>query len=198
MVKSGASAHQRPVSKGFESRPGATEKSGDVRTMRLKITFCLDVALLATVCVLTTVSFTGLWLHEWLGLATIGMVVAHLLLAWGWIATQSRRFVSTQSARERINYLLNLSLFAAVTAVTFSGVMISQKAIPALTGTNPAPDMNWHWDVLHNRFSDTVVLLSGLHLAMNWEWVLAAIQRVLFPTFEHLQDRLQRFREGAR
>src|SRR5215813_13677029 len=89
--------------------------------LRLKMTFLLDVTLLVSVCALQTVSFTGLVLHEWLGLAMVGMVLAHLLLAWSWIATQSRRFIATQSVRERINYLLNLSLFALVTAVIFSG-----------------------------------------------------------------------------
>ena len=164
---------------------------------RLRITFWLDGALLVSVCVLQTVSFTGLLLHEWLGLATVGMVLAHLLFAWGWIATQSRRVVAGQSARDRINYLLNLSLFAGVTAVIFSGVLISQNAIPMLTGTKAAPGMDWRWDVLHNRFSEAVVLLSGFHLAINWEWVLAAGQRLLFPSFENIRERLRRFRESA-
>src|SRR5262249_38216540 len=52
---------------------------------RLKITFWLDIALLVSVCALQTVSFTGLFLHEWLGLAMIAMVLAHLLFAWTWI-----------------------------------------------------------------------------------------------------------------
>src|SRR5215471_5593557 len=101
---------------------------------RLKITFWLDVMLLVAVCALQDVSFTGLLLHEWLGLAMVGMVFAHLLLAWSWIATQSRRLFGAQSTREAINYLLNVSLFAAVTAVIFSGILISQTAIPTLTG----------------------------------------------------------------
>ena len=80
------------------------------------MTFGLDVALLVSVCALQTVSFTGLVLHEWLGLAMVGMVFAHLLFSWSWIASLTRRLFSVQSARARINYLLNLSLFAAVTA----------------------------------------------------------------------------------
>jgi cytochrome b561 len=145
---------------------------------RLKATFWLDVTLLISVCALQTVSFTGLVLHEWLGLAMVGMVFAHLLLAWSWIASQSRRFFKVQSVRARINYLLNLSLFASVTAVIFSGILISQKAFPMLTGTKAAPRMDWRWDTLHNQFSQTVVLLSGFHLAINWDWALAAGQKV--------------------
>src|SRR5215470_5144992 len=119
------------------STPSAIETrvSAKPAQLRLKITFWLDVTLLVSVCALQTVSFTGLVLHEWLGLAMVGMVFAHLLLAWSWIASQSRRLFALQSARARINYLLNLSLFAGVTAVIFSGILISQKAIPALAGT---------------------------------------------------------------
>src|SRR5579863_6069149 len=80
---------------------------------RLKTTFWLDVTLLLSVGALQTVSFTGLVLHEWLGLAMVGMVFAHLLFSWSWIASLSRRWFAAQSARARINYLLNLSLFAA-------------------------------------------------------------------------------------
>ena len=155
-----------------------TRESAKPAQWRLKLTFWLDVTLLVSVCILQTVSFTGLVLHEWLGLAMVGMVLAHLLLAWSWIASQSRRLFTLQSVRARINYLLNLTLFAGVTAVIFSGILISQKAIPALTGTRAAPDMDWRWDWLHNQFSQAVVLLSGLHLAINWDWVLAAGQKL--------------------
>jgi hypothetical protein len=150
------------------------------------MTFWLDVTLLVSVCALQTVSFTGLVLHEWLGLAMVGMVLAHLLLAWSWIATQSRRLFAVQSVRARINYLLNLSLFASVTAVIFSGILISQQAIPTLTGTNAASDMDWRWDILHHQFSDVLIILSGFHLAINWDWALAAGQKVF-----------RRVREGA-
>jgi Domain of unknown function (DUF4405) len=145
---------------------------------RLKTTFWLDVTLLVSVIALQTVSFTGLLLHEWLGLAMVGMVFAHMLFSWSWIASLSRRLFAAQSARARINYLLNLSLFAAVVAVIFSGILISQKAIPALTGTKAALEMDWRWDYLHDLFSQFVVMLSGFHLAMNWDWVFAAAEKL--------------------
>lgn len=145
---------------------------------RLKAMFWLDATLLVSVCALQTVSFTGLVLHEWLGLAMVGLVLAHLLLAWSWIASESRSFFGRQSARERINYLLNLGLFASVTAVIFSGILISQKAIPTLTGVKTS-GMDWRWDRLHYEFSAIVLVLSGFHLAINWDWALAAGQKIL-------------------
>ena len=145
---------------------------------KLQATFWLDVTLLASVCALETVPFTGLVIHEWLGLAVIGMVLAHLLLSWSWIAAHSRRWFSAQSTRGRVNYLLNLSLFAAMTALIFSGILISQKAIPALTGTKVAPDMDFRWDAIHDRCSNFVLILAGLHLAINWDWALAAGRKI--------------------
>ena len=144
---------------------------------RLKTIFWLDAVLLISVCALYTVPFTGLIVHEWLGLTMVGMVCAHLLLSWSWIASQSRRLFAV-SARARINYVLNLSLFATVTAAIFSGILISQKAVPALTATKAAVEMDCHWDSLHIQFSGYMLLLSGFHLAINWEWALAAGQKI--------------------
>jgi cytochrome b len=161
--------------------------SANPAAWRLKVTFCLDVAMLISICALQTVRFTGLVLHEWLGLAMVAMVLAHLLFAWSWIASQTRRLFTLPSIRARINYLLNLSLFAALTAVIFSGMLISQKAIPTLTGMKAPPAMDWRWDTLHNQFSDIVLMLAGFHLAINWEWTLAAGQKIF-----------RRFLEGTR
>jgi len=158
--------------------------------LRLRMTFWLDMALLISVCAMQDITFTGLVIHEWLGVVMIVMVFAHLLLAWGWIATQCRLLFTAQSFRSRINYLINLALFASVTAVIFSGILISQKAIPLLTGTSAAPEMDWHWDIIHIRFSQNVLVLSGLHLAINWDWALAAMQKLFV-------EKLRRVRDGA-
>jgi hypothetical protein len=156
------------------------------RQWRLKTTFWLDVTLLVSVCVLQTVRFTGLVIHEWLGLAVIAMVLAHLLFSWSWIATQSRRFFTMQSTRERINYLLNLILFVVVTAAIFSGILVSQKAIPILTGAKPPPGMDWRWDWLHTQFGGAVLVFAGFHVAINLDWLFAAVRNLF-----------RRFREAA-
>jgi hypothetical protein len=154
---------------------------------RLQTTFWLDIALLVSVCALQTVRFTGLVVHEWLGLAVIAMVLAHLLFSWSWIVTQSLRLLALQTNRERVNYFLNLALFFSVTGALFSGVLISQKAIPMFIGSKVSPDdMDLRWAGLHEEFAFFVLLFSALHLAINWEWMLAAAGNVF-----------RRFRESA-
>jgi cytochrome b561 len=164
----------------------ATAESTKPAKWRLKLIFWLDAALLVSVCALQTLHFTGLVLHEWLGLAVVPLIVIHLLLVWSWIAAETRRLLTSQSARARINYLLNLSLFAAVTAATYSGILISQRAIPALTGSKAVTELDYKWDKLHNDSAVIVVILTGLHLAINWDWALAAGKRI-FRRF--LRDR---------
>ncbi|MBV8729243.1 MAG: DUF4405 domain-containing protein [Acidobacteriia bacterium] len=156
----------------------ATREPAKPAHWRLKTTFWLDVTLLVSLCALQTVPFTGLVLHEWLGLALVGMVCAHLLFSWSWIASQSRRLFAIRSIRARVNYLLNLGLFAVTTAVIFSGILISQKAIPALTRTSVTADMDWRWDFIHNKLSSYLIILAGLHLAINWDWALSAGRRL--------------------
>jgi cytochrome b len=146
---------------------------------RLRVVFWLDVSLLLSVCALETVPFTGLVIHEWLGLAVAAMVVAHLLLSWTWIASTTGRLMAARAGRTRVNYFLNLTLFACMTAVIFSGVLISQEAIPALTMRKAGEmDADLRWTFVHDRLSDVVLILAGLHLAINWTWSVAAARTV--------------------
>jgi cytochrome b len=140
---------------------------------RFLIVLTLDLILLLSLCALEHVPFTGMTLHEWLGLAIAVLIVIHLLLSWSWITASTRRFFRGASNRTRVNYVLNLSLFAFMVAVIFSGVLSSQQALPALASANT------RWARLHDRFSDGLVALAATHLAINWDWLLAAARKIL-------------------
>jgi cytochrome b561 len=147
---------------------------------RLAVIFCLDAGLFLSFCALESVPLTGMILHEWLGIVLIAMIVAHLLFSWSWIASASRKLATPRSNRTRVNYLLNLALFATVTAVIFSGILISQEAMPYMTGRKAAPlDSDFAWTHLHDEFSNYVFIFAGLHLAINWKWTVAAVRKLL-------------------
>ena len=151
---------------------------------RLQLIFLLDATLLLCICALETLSFTGLILHEWIGLAIAVMIVAHLLLSWTWIDSSARRLFSRNAGRtpthRRINYILTVSLFACVTAQILSGALISQHAIPALT-SKPAVALaaNFSWDRIHHTLSNFALVLVSLHLAINWTWLAAGVRTKL-------------------
>ena len=145
--------------------------------MLYRFTFWLDAALLLAFCALETVPFTGLVVHEWLGIAVACMITAHLLFSWTWIASTSRRFLAVP-IRSQVNYLLNLMLFGCAMGVIFSGILISREAIPSLVG-GKAGDLKDGWDAVHDVLSNFVLIFAGLHLAINWDWSITAVRKIL-------------------
>lgn len=132
-------------------------------------------AFIAFLCV-TAPALTGLAIHEWLGLAVGATIITHLLLHWSWIVGVTRRLFGNVSWGARVNYLLNTLLFVAFTAVIFTGVMISEVAMPLL-GLSFASD--GLWKMVHKLASDATVVLIGLHVALHWRWIVNVTRRLL-------------------
>lgn len=126
------------------------------------------------VCVLEPLPLTGLELHEWLGLVLCPLVLLHVVLQWQWFVTQFRRFRAPGAYRARVNAFLNVSLLVMMAAVLFSGVIISRQVAP-LVGESLGRSRIWTG--VHGWFNFIVVVLLGLHLALNWDWLLAALRR---------------------
>lgn len=143
---------------------------------RLRFLLVLDTILLVALVILW-VPYTSLPVHEWLGLAIIPVAVIHLLFGWQWIATALPRLMAKGAWRLRFNVLLNVFLFYAFVVAMFSGVMASVIALPWL-GIPMASDQNWQ--ELHNKWANTIFpLLAGLHLAMNWNWIVGTVRRLV-------------------
>ena len=142
---------------------------------RLRFLLILDTILLVALLVLMVPD--PLALHEWLGLAVIAIAVIHLLFAWQWIATALPRLRAKGAWRLRVNVLLNALLFYAFVVAMFSGVMESVIALPKL-GIPMAPDHNW--PLLHNKWANYFQFLAGLHLAINWNWIVGTVRRLVF------------------
>lgn len=114
------------------------------------------------------------------GLALMLLVVVHLLSQWDWTAASTRGFVSRLTARVRITYLLNWALFISAVLVFVSGILISENVMPALglaSGRNADPIFGF-WHRLHTLSADAVLVLAGIHLGLNWRWVVNAVQQV--------------------
>jgi hypothetical protein len=136
----------------------------------------LDIALFVAFLATTAPRLTGLAIHEWLSLALGATVVVHLLLHWQWIVGVTARLFARVSASARVNYVLNALLFVAFTAIIFTGLMISEVALP-LFGVTLAGGGAWR--SLHRLASDAAVLLMGLHVAMHWRWIVGAAGKLV-------------------
>jgi len=140
---------------------------------RTRLLLILDTILFVALAILLEPR-TSLTVHEWLGFAIIPLIVVHLLFAWQWIATTLKRLGAKGAWRLRINTMLNLALFITFVVSAFSGVMTSFVVLPQM-GVMPATF--GRWTLLHNEWTVYCEVLAGLHVALNWNWIVGAMRR---------------------
>ena len=144
---------------------------------RIGFLFWLDVLLLLAVSLLQTPRSSGLATHEWGGVAFSVIVALHLLVNWRWVVTTLRRVRGTPSWMDRINLLLNATLFVIVVLALLSGLVISEVVLP-LAGLERSSLRAWV--SLHSLFSTLALVIVGFHIALNWDWIVGVVRNRLF------------------
>ncbi len=123
---------------------------------------------------------TGIPLHEWGSLLVIIPFLVHLVLDWQWIVATTKRFLKRQPGEVRFNYFWNWFQFVMMVIASFSGILISNAALPAL-GIPIVVDP--FWLEIHLFSANSVMIMLGVHLAMHWQWITANFKRyILRPT----------------
>jgi cytochrome b561 len=134
----------------------------------------LDCSMLLAVVLLESLSLTGLQLHEWLGFVLCPLVLLHVVLQWQWFMTQFQHVLRAGAWRVRVNACLNLLLLIAMAAVLVSGGLVSNQSIATFGERFGRLRL---WSEIHGDLNFVLVVLVGLHLALNWDWILAALRR---------------------
>ena len=140
---------------------------------RTRFLLILDTVLFVAAVVLQAVALTGLTLHEWIGLAVALPLFLHLVLQWQWITATWRRATTDRRRRAQFNLLLNGLLFLFMTLAVVSGVLASRVVTPSLALAEGRLET---WSQLHSLITNTLVVLVGLHVALNWRWIVSAIR----------------------
>ena len=95
---------------------------------RTRLDFWFDGALLVAYTLVYSLGFTGLAIHEWLGLGIGLALLLHLTLHWDWVVRTTRKLF-VRGGRDRGIWLLNLALLVVMTLCVLSGVLISRVAL---------------------------------------------------------------------
>ncbi len=160
------------------TRQSRSAPRGMSRTHKLWI---VDVTLFALFLLVMNVPLTGIAIHEWLGIVIgLGLVI-HLVQHGNWLATVTQRFRTATSFTNRLNYVMTGLLFAAFSSIIVSGLVISEAAVPWL-GIVTASSMFWLW--LHLVSVNFVLLLTALHIALNWRWIVNSFDRLVAKPFQ--------------
>lgn len=143
--------------------------------VRTRIDFWLDLALLVGFTLDYSFNFTGLTIHEWIGLGFGVALLVHLTLHWDWVLRTTSRVFGKLPGRERLRWIVDLALILVMTLCVASGVLISKAALPTL-GLTPAAGP--FWTGLHTTSADVTVVLVGVHVALSWRWILSVGRRI--------------------
>ena len=159
-----------------QARPRGPQAAPRRRVLaRIRLDFGLDSAIFAGFLLAEAFGFTGLAIHEWLGLALGVVLLVHLTLHWDWVIRTTGRMLSRRG-RDRFSWLVNLALLVSMTVCILSGILISQVALPrlgfALSGSGP-------WRGLHGTTATITLFLVGVHVALRWRWIVRVARRIL-------------------
>ncbi len=142
-----------------------------------KTNLLVDAGIFIAMLVAMEPRFSGVAIHEWLSLALAATIVVHLLLHWRWIVEVGGRFFRKLWHSSRLKFVIDVLLFVDFIAVMLSGILISRAVLPALGISLGQVSMTWRQ--LHSLSADAVILLVGLHFALNWGWVVSTVKRLV-------------------
>lgn len=129
----------------------------------------IDLSLLVVFLIATAPQFTGIPWHEWLSLGLAVVVVVHIVFHWQWVVAVATHLLHKTTWPSRLSFALNMLLFVAFTLVTYSGMAISEAAMPFL-GIGMVD--NRAWRALHHTFSNLSLVIIAVHVALHWRWVV--------------------------
>ncbi len=157
--------------------PETTVARRKVKINKVKLNVYLDLLLTGMFVVEMEEHFTGLALHELLGLTFAVAFLLHIILHWDWVVNITRTFFKKLLHESRLNYVLNVALFADMAFVTVSGILISRTI-----GLNLslAQDFRRTLQTLHMVGSELVLIIVALHVAMHWKWIKTNGARYMF------------------
>ena len=151
--------------------------------MSTKTKLMLDIAIFSAMLAVTNPRLTGNTIHEWLGISLATAIITHLLFNWNWIVNVTRTFFKKLFHESRLNYVINLLFFIAMTGSFFSGLLISKDVISTL---GIQFNVSGAWKMIHSLTSDASVIILGLHVAMHWKWIVTNTGRYIVTPIRNL------------
>jgi hypothetical protein len=134
----------------------------------------IDIGLLSAFLVSASPHFTGNMIHEWLGVALAIALIAHILLHWNWIVSVGTRYLKNLWHVSRSQFFVDILIFVTFTILITTGLMMSKTVLVAM-GIQVG-NAGRSVKMIHSTASNIAVLLSGLHLALHWKWLVSTVK----------------------
>ncbi|MGB1252775.1 MAG: cytochrome b/b6 domain-containing protein [Candidatus Promineifilaceae bacterium] len=146
--------------------------------------YWLDVFLFFAFVIDMNTHFTGIPIHEWLGVAFGIALIYHLMLHWKWIVSVTQRLFKKLPNTQRIRYLVDLALFVDMVIIVITGFWISRAVMPQV---GLPTSSNHFFEELHHISAELAPIFVGLHLALDWKWIVTNTKKYLLKPFSKRQ-----------
>jgi len=140
----------------------------------MKKKMILDVIMSTIIVLLMKTVFTGMLLHELLGLFVFALFILHKFLNWKWIKGVTPKLFSDKTpTKTKVMYAIDVLLFILVTFIIISGVLISQEILTSIQAKNLLFWSEWH----HFAAYSALVLIS-IHIGMHWQSIMGMFKKI--------------------
>ena len=149
---------------------------------RTKFDLIFDTTLFIAFAIAYAKDFTGLSLHEWFGVALGVALLFHFSLHWEWVVRTTKTMLST-SGRRRFMWLVNLALLGDLMLCIGSGILITEWRVfgVSLSGSE-------FWTNLHGTTAGVAIALIGVHVGLDWRWIVNAVRRMTQPSPRRMME----------
>ncbi|QRN84135.1 DUF4405 domain-containing protein [Chloroflexota bacterium] len=136
------------------------------------------IDLLLFISFLTTffLQFTGLIVHQWIGIVSIAITAFHPLLHKDWVKTIFNRFFQKRFGKARQNFVIDLTILVGFAVIGLTGVVMSTWLNLPL----PAYDI---WQQVHITGSVATLVLIIIKIGLHMHWIEQTTRKILAGVF---------------
>lgn len=138
---------------------------------KMIIKIIIDILMTAALPLLMCYSLVGEFAHEVIGVTKFVLFVAHHVLNFGWAKSL---FKGKYTVQRTVNTLVNITIFACMLGLMYSGIVMSRHIFTFLHFGSAADARNIHMLCAYWGF-----LLMSLHLGMHVRVIIGAMKKAM-------------------
>lgn len=139
---------------------------------KVKIKILIDTLMAVLFLLLMNTAVTGVLMHEILGVAVLGLFIAHIAVNKAWLKNILGRIKTGPVGKQWSSLLLNLSTGIAASVTMASGVLISQYLFAPLN----TQDIGL-WTSIHDVSTWMTLALIAAHCVAHRRWIFGVIRQ---------------------
>jgi hypothetical protein len=131
----------------------------------------IDLVVAVVYLIAANPAITGLFIHEWVSLGILVVLIVHAAASFDSIRTVLRR------RDDRVafaNLILDAALLIVFMVVTVSGIMVSRHILPLFGYVAPG---YFFWNPLHSISAKILLALLIIHVVAHFRWFASLLPK---------------------